>query len=471
MATNTSQLDKLLALVKQNQQNQYNSAYDPNMQQSPAQPMQQPVQQQTPPLEQIFGNGGIQRLLGIAALSSSQNANPNTDLGQIMGGAGRTYLNNNAVIAQGNFGKEIQQIHNTNFIPDANGRAVPLDPGMKMQLIMGTIAKYGQNPKDYKDLLDTYGKMYQTQNQYAPSPLLSPQTGQPVMNGGQPVYVPHNAKFTPSGAAEANVVLPDNFEPLSKGATPEERDAWLGQLDPVTSENVRGLANYDLDLSKVATYRGNQRSEYAALAKMYNPNFDMKKYGQRQQFMKNMSNTNPGSMGGNILSLNTLIGHLQLLQEKAAELQTGNLTPVNAVINTARQMSGNPNITNFEQARSVVDSELERALTGVGATQGGLHERRNLLNKNASPQQMVGAIMTLQDIMATRLKSVRSQYKAVMGKEEEPGQIVYDQNQAYVDSILSKQGGGNDAGAIYANNPQTKVRIKSTDGGKTWQQA
>ena len=411
-----------------------------------------------------FGN-----LLGLMAQVAANNANPRSSLGNILGGAGRTYINTAQAMNHNDFLKEISQIHATNFIPNGAGQLMPLDPQQKLSMIMSTLSKYGQDPSDYKDILDVYSKQIANNTQV---PLIGVNSSGQQINMGM---VPKGAKMV--SQQTMGMQLPQNFQALAPDATPQDREAWLNtiaQADPITAENVKGLADYSLDPSKIASYRGNQRAQFAALAKMYNPAFNMAKYGQRQKFLQNLSNTNSGSMGGNILSLNTLIGHLQLLQSQAAMLSNGQLQPVNAIINFAQELSGNPNITNFEQAKSVVDSELERALTGVGATQGGLRAREQLLSSKASPQQMIGAINVLQDIMATRLKNLTGQYKSIMGKDPAPGEIVYKDNQDFVDKMLNQVSSGSGQGsskAIFAVNPQTKVRIKSVDGGKTWQQA
>lgn len=103
--------------------------------------------------------GRFQNLLGMMAKVASQNANPNSRMGDILGGAGNTYLANLQAINQGNFLKEIQAIHTS-----------PGDPQTKLQSIMGTLSKYGQDPSNYKDVLDIYSKQIQAQidNQLAP---------------------------------------------------------------------------------------------------------------------------------------------------------------------------------------------------------------------------------------------------------------------------------------------------------------
>ena len=239
-----------------------------------------------------------------------------------------------------------------------------------------------------------------------------------------------------SSMNQSNITIPSGIKPLSSNATQEQKDAWLSKFDPTIAEDIKGLADYSGNLSEISSKRSNQSSKLFGLAKMYDNTFTTTEFNKRKKFQLDMADNSPGTVGYNILTLNTLGGHLGLLKNKGLQLSNGSITPANFIITTAQQMSGNPNIVNFEEAKSVVDSELERALTGVGATQEGLRVRNKILAKTASPQQIMGAIDTLQDIAGTRLKNLAAQYKSVMGKDAPEGSIVFPENQGMLGKFL-----------------------------------
>lgn len=143
--------------------------------------------------QQYGQSGGIlQNLLMGGAVGARSVPSPRTELGQIMQGAANTYGNYAGNQYANQFKNEL-----------TNVMTMQADPVMKAQALAGTIAKYGQDPKDYAVFFQSLNQ----QMQNAPVPFLNPQTGQPVLNQqGSPISVPRNAKFQPSvGASQLDI--------------------------------------------------------------------------------------------------------------------------------------------------------------------------------------------------------------------------------------------------------------------------
>ena len=210
--------------------------------------------------------------------------------------------------------------------------------------------------------------------------------------------------------------LPTGLPQLRKDSTPEEKSAFLDMLPPELATNIQGIANYELDPTRIASLRTGERSTLIAATKMFDPTFDMKKYPAQQQYVKDLADTKRGTVGGIVNSANTLVGHLGFLDEQIEKLKNTNLKPANAIINLAKDVTGDPSITNYEQAVTVVNSEIETLLSGVGVTQEGLRVRDKLLSKNAGYEQMKSAIRTLGHIMQARTHPLEQQYESLFNK-------------------------------------------------------
>ena len=232
--------------------------------------------------------------------------------------------------------------------------------------------------------------------------------------------------------------LPPDLTSLGKDATPEEKSLFLDKLNPELAQTVQGISDYSLDPTKLASMRTGERVAVLAATKMFDPTFDMKKYPAQQDYIKQLSRTENGTIGNKVNSANTLISHLDLLNNQVDKLKNTNLKPANAIINLAKDISGDASITDFKQSKAVVDSELEVLLTNVGATQQGLEARRTLLSENAGYEQMKSAIKTIGHILQARTHPLEQQYIQLFGKE--PGDIIlHNDSKATLNRIYSNK--------------------------------
>lgn len=192
-------------------------------------------------------------------------------------------------------------------------------------------------------------------------------------------------------------------------------DAYLAALDPNMQSIVKGLANYELDLPKISSIRGNQRMQLAAAAKRYDPSFDMTQYGARAAMRKSMTS---GNYSQAINSSNLVIQHLDSLKKAAADLGNTDYKMLNAGKNLWNSQTGDPAITKFNTIADAAASELAKVFKGVGVTSDAeIREWRKNLDPNSSPEQIKASIETaISQLLASRLDTIRSQFGAAMGR-------------------------------------------------------
>jgi hypothetical protein len=196
---------------------------------------------------------------------------------------------------------------------------------------------------------------------------------------------------------------------------PKAQEEFLSRLDPGTASLVKNIANYQMDISKVTSLRGDQRQRLAQIVSQYDPTFDMTQYPARAAMRKSITS------GGYSLALNSanlVIQHLDALSKAAKELNNGNFTPANAIYNAGREMGGNPAITKFKTARDAAASELAKVFKGTGATsEDEIRAWKQNLSENASPAQIQTAIATaVGDLLKSRIDTINTQYQSAMGK-------------------------------------------------------
>lgn len=223
-------------------------------------------------------------------------------------------------------------------------------------------------------------------------------------------------------------------EDLPADATPEVKTAWMQKLPPIAQETIQGLTSYQYDPSKFASLRSDERTKYLALARKYDPSFNMMEYPKRQKYLNSISD--PSTFAGrNIISLNTLAHHLTQLDEEIEANKGVNFKPTQTALNWAREVSGDPSITDEKIAQKVVKDELEKALAGT-VTQEALRDFDKVFNANTGYNAKKNAIKTFVKIVKGRIQPYREQFKQVL-KRDEAGEIINPESQSIFDKYLA----------------------------------
>jgi hypothetical protein len=230
---------------------------------------------------------------------------------------------------------------------------------------------------DSKKLTKDQRQYLATQGWYQPIPQQDPNHWEKMSNAGTPTSVPAASSPAVSNAPRAGS----------------------------TSSIAEKIANYEMKppASRSAQY-GPLMQEVARI----NPNYDETKYATVQQARKNFTT---GKQGDTVRSMNVAIDHLDTLKDAGQALQNGNLQLFNKIANDYAKNTGNPVVTDFNGIKSIVGSEVAKAVAGGNMALQDREEIRKELDTANSPQQLAGVIKRMQQLLGGQLKGLRTQYE------------------------------------------------------------
>lgn len=208
----------------------------------------------------------------------------------------------------------------------------------------------------------------------------------------------------------------------------------LAQLPPAMRELVKKIANYEVDITKVASLRGkeSERAKLAAIVSQYDPTWDMTQYNSRAAVRKDFTS---GNASRNIRSLNTAVKHMEALERSMKALDNTRIPAANMVGNFVSRQSGNQEVDNFESALTAVTDELATLFKGTAGTDEQIKHWRRSMHANMSPEQQRGQMEMLLELLGGRLSALESQWESNMGKPKD-FQILSPQSQ----KILERMG-------------------------------
>jgi len=202
-------------------------------------------------------------------------------------------------------------------------------------------------------------------------------------------------------------------------------------LDDATRNLIYQIVNYKLDPSKMTSLRNNERERIINLASQADPSYDSSQFPVKQKLRQDYTS---GTTGKNIQAFNTAIQHLYLLNQVSRNLGNTSFTPYNAFKNNISQMTGNPQVTNFNQVANAVSGEIAKIFKSNGATDAEIENIQKGLSSDMSPAQLQGNVAYLIQLMGGKLDALNSQYTQAMGKPAD-FQIVDPKSQQILDSL------------------------------------
>ena len=120
---------------------------------------------------------------------------------------------------------------------------------------------------------------------------------------------------------------------------------------------------------------------------------------------------NTGVEGRKVVAFNTAINHLDTMSKLADALQNNDMRAFNIIGTGFARQTGSAAPTNFDTAKSIVGSEVAKAVAGAQMALADRKEIREQIDKASSPEQLRGAINTLQELLGGQLSSLRQQYE------------------------------------------------------------
>jgi hypothetical protein len=152
---------------------------------------------------------------------------------------------------------------------------------------------------------------------------------------------------------------------------------------------------------------------------------------------------NNSQSGKALKSINVAVDHLDTLQEAANELKNGPTPAFNKIANLYATNTGSTAPGNFDALKSIVGSEVAKAVVGGASALGDREEIRKEISNAKTPEQLAGVITKFQQLMAGQAKGIRQEWvssgldnaafdaklmprtKVVLNKQKEPTRSNY----------------------------------------------
>lgn len=397
-------------------------------------------QQNTSGEPQLEPPNQMQGLLQTLAAIAQRTGNPNSERGQIVADLGNTY---NTGINQRNKQSFMQTVGQIS--------QAKVDPVQKINALIALKAQHGQ---DYGLGIDQIVKQFSEQNKIGagdrPSPVYNydPTSGNTTDAQGKVVTsVPKNSKINRQGS-------------------------MFGQSKPDDIANtVSGIG--DGSLSPVLTnYSFRDRTQIASGAQQAGLNLNKMagEYNAVQKFIGTANSATQTRLRQAIVSTNDAIDNLKQI---SSEFQRFSWTPANKVELMAA-LSGTDQgkrdiATRYMTQLNVIKDELGQVFMGGNSpTDRSIGLAEGILNKNYGVKQLEAALSELRNNLGYRMNAIDNSGPVVPG-----GRM---SNESYLPQGTPTQlrgaAQGGESGQLQvltATNKVTKARIKSVDGGKTWQ--
>lgn len=219
--------------------------------------------------------------------------------------------------------------------------------------------------------------------------------------------------------------------------------------DPISRAQLTAIKNYAADL---AEWRGMKPNDVV----------EMWRFAPRQ------AGWIMGADGRAAGSLGTVVDHLDTARQLFAALQNNDVQLFNRIKNTFAAQFGQPAPTNLQAASQIIGTEVMKAVGAQGA--GSADERENAARHigdlGKSPAQAIGAIDSLQKLIAGQLRTKQRQAEAIGLPKQRFDALVGKRALEVLGSIepaAEKGGGGTAAGGggpVKVNTPQDAEKLE-----------
>lgn len=204
----------------------------------------------------------------------------------------------------------------------------------------------------------------------------------------------------------------DGAPPSVPGDESKNGDEYLKSLDPQRATQVRALADGRMEFPKGTALKSSYWQEMLSAVSQYDPNFDAVNYNARSGTRKAFTS---GKEAATVNSLNTVAEHLGTLSDSAQKLNNTSFRPYNAFKNHLADVTGDPDISDFETRKKAAADEVAKVWRASGGSQADIEENLSNLSESKSPQQLNAAIGALTQLIAGKVAALNDQYTSGMG--------------------------------------------------------
>ena len=242
---------------------------------------------------------------------------------------------------------------------------------------------------------------------------------------------------------------------------------FIKTLPPAQASQVKALAEGRMQFPSGFALKSPYWQQMLSAVAQYDPNFDTINYNARA---KTRSDFTSGKSAQQVNALNTVIGHLDTLAEKAKALNNSSWKSYNSLANFISTETGDPKVTNFKVAREAVVDELTRVWRQAGGSEKDIEARKEQLDAAASPDQLYGAIAGMGDLLESKLGSMQEQYQQGTGTKSI--EMITPQARSTL-TKLERLSGRQPVQAVASSGPKVgEIRtvngVKYTWDGKGW---
>ena len=117
-----------------------------------------------------------------------------------------------------------------------------------------------------------------------------------------------------------------------------------------------------------------------------------------------------GKDGQAVQSANTALNHLVTIRELAEAQKSGDMRAFNKAARALGAQCGKAEPTNLSAALVMVAPEISKAVIGAGGTGHERDQAQQALNPNGSPDQIIGATQTMEELFGGRLTEAKRTY-------------------------------------------------------------
>jgi hypothetical protein len=149
----------------------------------------------------------------------------------------------------------------------------------------------------------------------------------------------------------------------------------------------------------------------------YEPGFEGTNYNARNATAKAFAS---GKEAQSVRALNQATQHMAVLHGAGAALDNFDTPLLNYAVNTLKTATGSGAATNFIAAAHPVAEEVSKIFKGANLSDTEVRQWEKSLSPNMSPEQMQGALETINHLMEGAIDALNVQYKKTMGKDLNP---------------------------------------------------
>ena len=189
-------------------------------------------------------------------------------------------------------------------------------------------------------------------------------------------------------------------------------EAALQNYTPEIQKLAKKLVNADIPYPSSFALRDPQWKAAVSAATDLDPTWNASQHKIREATRKSFTS---GPDAKNITSINTLVGHLNSLNESSEALNNRGWQPWNTVANWTATKTGDPKVTKFNMDLGAVESELAAVFKQTGATDQEIKAWRERIDASQSPAQLQTNIHEAVELMGSRLSALKNKYEAGMG--------------------------------------------------------